>query len=367
LLFAILANQASAQFYYGLHQVYGKNRVQYNEFNWSFYRFERYDIYHYKTSRPIAKKAAEIVDRNLKQLEGFMDERLAARFQVLVFTSLTDLKQSNVNASDDQAYNTGGVTRSAGTRMFVYFNGDYNHLEHQIRAGLLQLLLSHMVYGGFTNSLKNSTLLNLPDWYVEGLISYVAEPWSPHVDQQVRDGFTSGLYKRFNTLTGNDAKYAGHSWWNFIAETYGRGVVKNLIYMTIVNRSIEQAFQYVLGVNLESGAELWRDYYEKQYANSINSEFVYGAEVIKGKKEHKIYNIQLSPNGRHIAYVDNILGEYKVFTYNISQKKKKKVVRHGYKIAQNSDFSYPLLAWHPNNRTLAMILEDKGFVWIIRF
>jgi WD40 repeat protein len=364
LLFAILANQASAQFYYGLHQVYGKNRVQYNEFNWSFYRFERYDIYHYKTSRPIAKKAAEIVDRNLKQLEGFMDERLAARFQVLVFTSLTDLKQSNVNASDDQAYNTGGVTRSAGTRMFVYFNGDYNHLEHQIRAGLLQLLLSHMVYGGFTNSLKNSTLLNLPDWYVEGLISYVAEPWSPHVDQQVRDGFTSGLYKRFNTLTGDDAKYAGHSWWNFIAETYGRGVVKNLIYMTIVNRSIEQAFQYVLGVNLESGAELWRDYYEKQYANSINSEFVYGAEVIKGKKEHKIYNIQLSPNGRHIAYVDNILGEYKVFTYNISQKKKKKVVRHGYKIAQNSDFSYPLLAWHPNNRTLAMILEDKGFVWI---
>ena len=364
LLFAMMANQASAQFYYGLHQVYGKNRVQYNEFIWSFYRFERYDVYHYKTSRPIAKKAAEIVDRNLKQLEGFMDERLESRFQVLVFTSLTDLKQSNVNASDDEAYNTGGVTRSAGTRMFVYFNGDYNHLEHQIRAGLLQLLLSHMVYGGFTNSLKNSTLLNLPDWYVEGLISYVAEPWSPEIDQRVRDGFTSGLYKRFNSLNGDDAKYAGHSWWNFIAETYGSGVVKNLIYMTIVNRSIEQAFQYVLGVNLETASKLWREYYEKQYSNSLTTEFVYGREVVRGKKEHKLYNIKLSPNGRNIAYVDNILGEYKVFTYNVSKKKKTKVLKHGYKIAQNSDFSYPLLAWHPNNRTLAIILEDKGFVWL---
>jgi hypothetical protein len=360
----MLVNQASAQFYYGTHQVYGKNRVQYNEFIWSFYRFERYDVYHYKTSRPIANKVAEMVDKNLSVLESYMDERLNARFQVLVFTSLTDLKQSNVNASDEESYNTGGVARSAGTRMFVYFNGDYNHLEHQIRAGLLQLLLSHMVYGGFTNSLKNSTLLNLPEWYTEGLISYIAEPWSPDVDQRVRDGFTSGLYKRFNSLTGDDAKYAGHSWWNFIANTYGEGVVKNLIYMTIVNRSIEQAFEYVLGVNLESASLMWREYYEKKFTASLNTEYIYGNEVIKGKKDHEIYNIHLSPNGRYIAYVDNYLGEYKVYTYDVRKKKRKKLLKGGFKIAQNADYSHPLLAWHPNNRILAMILENKGFIWL---
>ena len=363
MLLALFANGLSAQFYYGLHQVYGKNRVQYNEFHWSFFRYERYDVYFNKSSRPIAEKTSVLVDRNLKKLEGFMDERLNARFQVLVFTSLTDLKQSNVNATDEESYNTGGVTRNAGTRMFVYFNGDYNHLEEQIREGLAELLLSNMVYGGFTNSIKNSTLLHLPEWYVDGLISYLAHPWTAKIDEQVRDGFTSGLYKRFNSLSGQDATFAGHSMWHFISQTYGEGVVKNLIYMTIVNRNVDQAFAYVLGIDLEEAANMWREYYLKRFSASLNAEFINGTEVIKSKKGQKIYNIQLSPNGRHISYVVNNLGEYKVYTYNIVKEKATKILKKGYKIAQNSDYSFPLMAWHPNSKILTMIIEDKGFNW----
>jgi hypothetical protein len=36
----------------------------------------------------------------------------------------------------------------------------------------------------------------------------------------------------------------------------------------------------------------------------------------------------------------------------------------GFRIAQNNDYSYPLLAWHPNNRILAIITEEKGFIWL---
>lgn len=360
----LLFNSAKAQFYYGTHQTYGKNRVQYNEFIWSFYRYERYDVYFYKSSKPIAQKVAILAEKNLRKIENFLDEPLDSRIQILVFTSLSDLKQSNVNISDDEAYNTGGVTRSAGTRMFVYFDGDYTHLEQQIREGLSYLLLSNMVYGGFTKSLKNSTLLHLPEWYVEGLISYLSRPWSPEIDQHVRDGFSSGSYERFNSLIGDEAKYAGHSIWNYISQTYGEGVVKNIIYMTIINRSVDQAFTYVLGASLEEISKNWRAYYEERYAVTINADESQGTEVVKSKKEQQISEISLSPNGLTLAYVANTLGEYRVYTYDLAKRKRKKLLKKGYKIAQNSDYSYPLLAWHPSNRILTMIIEDKGFIWL---
>jgi hypothetical protein len=49
---------AGAQFYYGLFQNFGKNRVQYNEFNWTYYRYEQFDVYFYKGGKPMAQKAS---------------------------------------------------------------------------------------------------------------------------------------------------------------------------------------------------------------------------------------------------------------------------------------------------------------------
>ncbi|MDZ7848634.1 MAG: hypothetical protein U5L96_18895 [Owenweeksia sp.] len=47
LLLGALA-QVQGQFYYGLRQDFGKNRVQFHEFDWTFYRFEQFDVYFYR-------------------------------------------------------------------------------------------------------------------------------------------------------------------------------------------------------------------------------------------------------------------------------------------------------------------------------
>ena len=224
--------------------------MQYNEFDWTYFRYESYDVFFYKNGRPIAEKVSVMTARNLKRMERFLNESLDQRIHIMVFNSLTDLKQSNLNPSDDDSYNTGGVTRTAGTRMFVYFDGDYVHLEQQIREGLAYLVLSNMLYGGFTSSLKNSTLLNLPEWYTEGLISYLSRPWNPDIDAHVMDGFAANTYKRINALSGEEAKIAGHSIWQYISETYGEGVIKNLLFETIRSRSLDMGLQHVLGVTL---------------------------------------------------------------------------------------------------------------------
>jgi len=361
LLFPLLGE---AQFYYGLYQTFGKNRVQYNEFDWTFFRYESYDVFFYKNGRPIAEKASVMVGRNLKRMERVLNQGLDQRIHVMVFNSLTDLKQSNLNPSDDDSYNTGGVTRTAGTRMFVYFNGDYAHLEQQIREGLAYLMLSNMLYGGFTSSLKNSTLLNLPEWYTEGLISYLSRPWNPEIDAHVMDGFTANTYKRINALSGQEAKLAGHSIWEYIAETYGNGVIKNLLYETVGSRSVDIGLQRVLGVTLGDFTKNWKVYYTAKYQNTIAAESLEGTAIVKSKREEKIFQPTISANGRYMAYASNEQGLFKVYTYDFVKKKKSKVFKRGFRIAQNNDYSYPLLAWNPNNRILASITEERGFIWL---
>jgi hypothetical protein len=210
------------------------------------------------------------------------------------------------------------------------FDGDYAHLEQQIREGLAYLVMSNMLYGGFTSSLKNSTLLNLPEWYTEGLISYLSTPWNPDIDEHVMDGFTSGTYKRINSLTGEEAKYCGHSVWNYIAYTYGDGVIKNLLYMTIINRSVDQALQQVLGISLGEFTKSWKVYYTARYQNTMEAESLDGKEIIRSRKEERIFQPHISANGRYLAYASNDQGLFKVYTYDFVKKKRKRVLKRGF-------------------------------------
>lgn len=367
-IFLLSALPGSAQFYYGLRQEFGKNRLQYTEFNWVYYRFERYDVYYYRGNDKLAQQVAHFTQTELPRIESILDAPLDDRVQILVFNNLSDLKQSNVNSSTEEAYNTGGVTRISGRRLFLYFNGDYLDLERQLRSGLTEVVLSNLIYGKFTESIKNSTLLNLPEWYTEGLINYMGEPWSVRVESKVRDGFLSGKYKRFNSLIGEDAVYAGHSMWYYLTQTYGRTVLKNVVYMAIVNRNIESGFLYVLGKDLDQINADWEAFYKERYSpyqlNVPEAEPPVRTPLLKAKKNHELIRLSASPNGKYLAYVDQVFSEYKLYLYDLEKGKKKRILKDGYKIAQNSDKSYPIMAWHPNNEILTFFTEEKGFIYL---
>ena len=89
------------------------------------------------------------------------------------------------------------------------------------------------------------------------------------------------------------------------------------------------------------------------------------AIVLKPKKK-LIYNqLKVSPDGRYAAYVTNDLGKYKVKLLDINKKKTKRIKKGGYRsYVQETDESFPLLAWHPSGQVLAMIRERKGKLWL---
>ncbi|MCK4465564.1 MAG: hypothetical protein KAU83_07620, partial [Bacteroidales bacterium] len=249
----LTSTRVFGQFYNGHQMTFGKNRVQYYDFYWSFYRFEKFDTYFNEFGRELAEYTGNIAEKTIMEIEDYFDYYLSKRLIFIIYNKLSDFKQSNIGLlTGNEEYNTGGVTKIIKNKVIIFFEGDHKKHEQQIKAAITEVLINEMLYSGdVKDRVANSTLINLPDWYIKGLISYISNPWDIEIDNRVKDGILSGIYKKFNRLTGEEAVYAGHSFWRFLASTYGEAIIPNIIYLTRINKNVNRGFLYVLGSKIK--------------------------------------------------------------------------------------------------------------------
>lgn len=364
ILFIQLCLPSSAQFYNGLKMTFGKNRVQYNDFYWSFYRYERFDIYFNQDGVNLANYAADFAKNEIARVEGLFDYNIDNRIIFLVYNKLTDFRQSNIGlVTGNDESNIGGITNVSKNKVFIYYEGDLIEFEQQIRGAIARVIINEMLYGSdFKDNLASSTLLNLPLWYTEGLISYISDKWNFELENKVKDGIVNERYEKFNRITGEDAIIAGHSFWRFIAETYGESVIPNIIYLTRVNKNLNSGFFYVLGLSLKNLSYEWVGYYMNLFSDDTAMDKTPDSgKILKRPKKGTVYqHIKVDPNGRYIAYSTNKMGQYKIWLYSISNRKKKVIIKREHKLEQIYDYSFPVMAWHPSGNILTFITEEKG-------
>jgi Tol biopolymer transport system component len=357
-------NSVFGQFYSGSQLTFGKSRVQYKNFLWLYFRFEKFDTYYYLNGKELAEYCAEYSDKHIKEIELELQSVLEQKIQFIIFNNLSDLKQSNIGMYGDwDSYNTGGVTRIIGGKVLIYFDGDYRHFEQQIKAGITQVLLNQMMYGtGIGAQIKNNALFTMPDWYMNGLISYISRKWDSDIDNAVMDAVLNGKFEKVNSLSGLDAANAGHSIWNYIAMKYGDATIPNIVYMTRLTRSIEKGFMNVLGVEYKTVVRDWSKYYRDVYSSQITGRENPGGDALnnRNKPDRVFRQLKISPDGNTAAYCTWNLGIYKVFLMDLETGKKKMIYRGGYRLAEKPDFTFPVLAWHPTGKVLAIMIERKG-------
>lgn len=357
---------AHAQFYYGSQLEFGKNRMQYQGFNWTYFDFERFRVYLYEGGQEIAKYTATSLNRQLPVMEKRMDFQLDDKIDVIVYNNQNDFKQSNIGLASEETGNIGGVTRIIGDKIFLYFTGSHAELDKQIRAALAELMVDQMMYGGRTRDVvRNSTFLSLPEWFKSGLIAYISEGWNPSIDNRVMDAINNDRFYKFNQLTGKDATMAGHAMWYYVADTYGEAVIPNLLYMTKVSRNPNNAFLYVLGTNIQNITTDFTSVFAKRYhdyKDSSRKNPTSPTVLSKQKKSRHYFQLKVSPDGQKIIYATTEMGQQKVWLNTIGEKKSKRLLKLYPKLERLEDNSYPLLGWHPNNSVVAMLYEKKNIL-----
>ncbi len=361
--FVLLSQFVHAQFYSGSQMEFGKNRVQFDEPRlWQWYKYDKYNVYFYMGGKELAMYTSERASKYIEKIEKMLDYNLDDKIEFIVFNKQSDFRQSNIGLEYEEPYNVGGVTKIVGSKVFLYFNGDHDDFDKQIRADIAEVLINQMMFGGNVKDVvKNSTLLTLPNWYIRGLVDYIANDWDTEIDARVKDGILAGKYKKFNGMEGVDALYAGHSIWNYIAETYGKSVISNILYMTKVTRNIESAFLFVLGVSMKNLTSEWMLYYSDRYTEKDSTKKLPANSLLKKPKVTRVYqHYKISPDGNYAVYTTNESGQYKVWLYDFKKQKAKRIMKREQKLDRPVDYSYPLVQWHPTGERISIITERKG-------
>lgn len=361
-----------SQFYNGHQMDFGKNRVQYNDFYWSFYRYDKFDTYFNQDGEAIARFTGEHAPNEILKLEEKLNHKLNKRLIFLVYNKFSDFRQSNIGlVTGKEEYNTGGITKIRNNKVSLYFQGDHEEYIKQMKESISEVIIMEMLYGNrLTENFANSSMLSLPEWYVKGLTSYLSEEWSINIESRVKDGILNNRYKKFNRLTGEDAIYAGHSFWKYINDYYGNTVITDIIYLTRVNKSANMAVLNVLGLSFKDITNQWLDYYKDYYTKNaiVSNDSILDNTIVKRDKPLVFYSqAKVSPKDEKIAYISNELGQIKVWIYNPETDKSEKILQYGHKIKQINDYTYPVLAWHPTGKILAIITEKEGGLKFIQY
>ena len=354
------ASLGYAQFYNGMNMEFGKNRVQWKDFHWSYYSHSAFDVYYYQGGDDLANYVLEYAKKEIPQMEKRFGNHFKKKVQFLVFNNLGDLKQSNLNNDEEEMGNTGGVTKIVGSKILLYFDGNYVNFEQQIKEGVAHLLLSQVVNGvSIGSQIKSSYRYDIPKWFQDGICAYLTDDWDSFKEHRLQCGILSGDYKKINHLTDMDAVIAGYSFWGFIEEKYGTNAFNDILTLAENTQNVKKALLYVTGVKYNKLIKQWYEYYQTRYQGLIQKA---PEEVmaLKYRKYRTYTKPEVSPDGKRIAYVSNDEGRICVWVEDLLTGKKERLFKTGYRSDTWVDTSFPLLAWHPTGGILSFIIEEEG-------
>jgi hypothetical protein len=350
---------------------YGKNRIQHHDDfnNWKKYETQNFLIYWYGKGFNVAKSVIQIAELDHDNIQGILEHRINDKIEIVVYVDITDMKQSNIGYEEAFSNQT-GKTKIIGNKMFVHFDGDHQHLRTEIREGIASVYINSILVGSNLQEIvQNAILLDLPDWFREGLISYIGSRWDYEKDDELRDIFSKDeSYYEFAKLSKDYPKIAGHSLWYFLDTKYGQTTIANVLYLTRINRNLRSSFLYVLNQSFDQILYSWEDwvfdYYEAE--NDKFDKLSNKKPVEIKKRDHvPISLIKFSPDEKELLYVDNEIGKYSVYILDIKTGERQRVFKHGAKNNfQSTDYNYPLACWHPNGKEISLVFEKRDIIYL---
>jgi len=347
---------------------FGKNRVQFRKFKWQYYQTDNFNTYFYQDGQTIANYVAQIAEKELPGIEQFVEYSLQRRANIAIYNNFDELQQSNIGLNLDWQ-TTGGITKLVNNKMIVYFDGNHSNLRRQVRQGIARTLVDNILFGDDLGEFAaNQALLDLPKWLTDGYVDYVAEDWSPELDDQLKSALLSGEYKNFYQFAYEQPLLAGHAFWNFIAEKYKKENVTYFLYLARVYRNLNTASQRICKKKFKEVLREFMAENEEKYYLDIRGRrnFPKGSISIVEEVKHNKNFIRFTPNpaprSQTYAVVEYIKGKYYVVLYE-NLVDRKVLLKTGVRTNENEvNPSYPLLAWDGKGTRLACVYWEAGKV-----
>ncbi|MGY6523664.1 MAG: biopolymer transporter Tol [Mongoliitalea sp.] len=356
LLFFLAPSMVFAQFD---RDRFGKNRVQHKNIEWYLYSSNNFEVYYFDGGMNNARMAIDFLESEFDRLTQMIGYVAYTKPKVFIYNSPEELLQSNLNLNKDE-YTIDGQTYFSRLIGEVAFEGTWEKFKKDLLFTTSKIIIEEMLYGSTIVDAFQSNLINsFPDWYIEGAARYIGYGWSRDMDDFVRHYFKENKNIKLHRLQEKEAALVGQSVWNFIVEKYGRRYISSILNLSRINRNEENSIANTIGLNYKSFQEQWRQFYistsepvftsfkDINQSNQIN--------VTKPNVTGAINDIKFSPDAKHLAYVINNGGKYRVQVREISSGRERTIFSGGSSTPdQPANLTSPVIAWRDTlNLTIA--------------
>ncbi len=228
-------------------QYFGRNKVEYSDFNFQILTTEHFDIYFYPREERAARIAAQLAERWYARISTVFNHQLERRQPLVIYGSQAEFAQTNV-ISGSVPDSVGGVTESLRRRIVMPFAPTMAETDHVIGHELVhafQFDISRR-YGGGTAQ---------PLWFVEGMAEYLSRG-SADTESELwlRDVVrTDRLPPKQGEASRKLSPYQyGHAFWSYLGTRFGDEVVEKALKPDKKHRRLEDRMRYATGMDLDA-------------------------------------------------------------------------------------------------------------------
>ena len=256
---------ASAYAQFGYH--FGRNKIQYEDFDWQVMKTEHFDIYYYPEMLELAEYGAFFAEEAYEELQHKFSFSLNNRVPLIFYSSNLHFKQTNVT-SGFIPDGVGGFFEFLKGRVVIPANGSLHRFRRVIRHEMVHVF----TYNKLTRIMRDHRRPSdrfFPLWFTEGLAEY----WSGDPDDQhemvIRDAlFTNYLVplESMYRIQGSYVMYKqGEAINRFFSEVYGEEKILELIDNIWKDRDFRVVMEVTLQDDFEEISRKWLVWLKEQY------------------------------------------------------------------------------------------------------
>ncbi|MFN2563893.1 MAG: peptidase S9 [Gemmatimonadaceae bacterium] len=286
-------------------QYFGRNKVQYERFDFRIMRAEHLDFYFYPAESLATADAARMGERWYSRLSEIFRHTFD-RKAVVLYADHPDFQQTNVVGGTIEE-GTGGITEGLRTRVVMPHTGSYWDTDHVLGHELVHVFQYNVAESGPGGLARLGVL---PLWLVEGMAEYLSlGRYDPLTAMWLRDATIRNKLPTIKQLTTDPRFFPyryGQALWAYIGGRYGDRAVID-VYRASLRMGWDQALVRILGVSSDSLSKDWIAAIKAHYTPLIEGRQrprEAGNLLLGINRRAGDYNLSptVSPDGKYLAF-----------------------------------------------------------------
>jgi len=320
-------------FLYSQFYFFGRNKVQYDEFDWKVLHTKHFDIYYYSEISEIAEVGGTYAENAFEDLKGEFDNIIIRKIPLIFYNTSNHFQQTNTIPGFIPE-GVGGFFEFMKGRVVIPFDGSFSRFKHVITHELVHVFMTNKIFRLIKDHRLTSDLMP-PLWFVEGMAEFFSNKWDMQSEMVLRDAVINNHFtgiKGIYSIYGSYLMYKeGESFLRFTEEEFGRNKVMLLLENIWMDNDFEKIMESTLGKSIEEIDRLWTLSLKKRYYPLMEKFDPIAGESLKLTKEgfanSPIYYRKKgdAPDNGEIYFIGNYTGYTSIYKIREEDLDKKEI------------------------------------------